>query len=92
MNESICHKVHLCGRVQGVAFRHYTKQTADRLGITGWVRNCPDGSVEAVICGGHEQLAQMQAWLSEGPALAEVTSMQVSDTPAATFDNFDIRY
>ncbi len=92
MSESICHKVHLCGRVQGVAFRHYTQQTANRLGITGWVRNCPDGSVEAVICGNPEQLSQMQAWLSEGPALAEVTSMQAHEIQPQHFTGFEIRY
>jgi len=68
------------GRVQGVCFRHYTQQTANRLGINGWVRNCPDGAVEALIHGPDEAVKQMTAWLRHGPSSAVVSRVQV--TPA----------
>jgi len=68
------------GRVQGVCFRHYTQQTANRLGINGWVRNCSDGAVEALIHGPDEAVKQMVAWLRHGPSSAVVSRIQT--TPA----------
>ena len=62
-----CELVRICGDVQGVCFRHYAKREAERLGISGWVKNVSDGSVEALICGGDGQLAAMREWLSRGP-------------------------
>lgn len=71
------YKVHVEGRVQGVGFRYYTEKEAKRLGITGWVRNCADGSVEAMICGSEEQVNAMLTWLRHGPSSAEVTQTLV---------------
>lgn len=62
------------GRVQGVGFRISTLMQAERLGIAGTVRNLTDGSVEADIEGSPEPLAQMVAWLREGPPSARVDS------------------
>lgn len=73
-----CLLVRIEGRVQGVCFRHYTREEARRLGIGGWVRNCPDGSVEALICG--DRVEAMLAWLQHGPAAADVT--KIVTTPA----------
>lgn len=67
-----CELVRIRGDVQGVCFRHYTKREAERLGISGWVKNVSDGSVEALICGSEPQLATMREWLSHGPPSAEV--------------------
>ncbi|MES0371348.1 MAG: acylphosphatase [Mariprofundaceae bacterium] len=65
------------GRVQGVGFRYYTEQEANRLGIHGWVRNCSDNSVEALICGPEPQLNTMLAWLKHGPPSAVVTQTHI---------------
>ena len=78
-------RVRVEGRVQGVGFRYYTEKEANRLGISGWVRNCADGSVEAVICGSEEQVNAMLTWLKHGPSSAEVTQTIVT---AADSDPF----
>ncbi len=71
-----CEKVWIRGRVQGVCFRYYAQMEAERLGIRGWVRNLPDGSVAALICGDEKQLAAMRAWLSHGPPMAQVEEIR----------------
>ena len=84
-----CLLLRVSGRVQGVCFRLYAKQEAERLGITGWVRNMADGSVAAMICGDGSQLAAMQAWMARGPSMAHVEDMQAKavedDDPPASF-------
>ena len=69
-------KIH--GRVQGVFYRQSTKETAVRLGLTGWVRNCPDGSVEAVFEGEKPAVDQAVEWSRQGPPAARVTDVVVS--------------
>jgi len=92
MNNKSLH-IQVAGRVQGVAFRHYTKIQADQLGVTGWVRNRPDGSVEAVISGTERQLEDMVAWLHSGPPAAVVNAVQVTETAEPDIQQmFDIRY
>ncbi|MDX1518845.1 MAG: acylphosphatase, partial [Gammaproteobacteria bacterium] len=54
------------GRVQGVCYRMYTVDRAEKLGLTGWVRNLPDGDVEVYACGPKEQLEALHQWLHEG--------------------------
>ena len=66
------------GRVQGVFYRQSTKETAVRLGLTGWVRNCPDGSVEAVFEGEKPAVDQAVEWCRKGPPSARVTDVVVS--------------
>ena len=61
------------GRVQGVGFRFFAQHEADRLGITGYVRNLPDGRVEVVATGSHEQLAQFRSQLEKGPRFSSVS-------------------
>lgn len=88
-----CLLVRVQGRVQGVCFRHYTREEAIRLGITGWVRNCSDGSVEVLICGSDEQLEAMLAWLNHGPELASVTQLDAKPAAAEPLPTaFEIRY
>jgi len=72
-----CLRVRVTGRVQGVFFRESTRREATRLGVTGWVRNCPDGSVEALICGDDARLAIMRAWLAHGPPTARVDGIEI---------------
>ncbi|MFC6673613.1 acylphosphatase [Marinobacterium aestuariivivens] len=63
---TIAVEVRLSGRVQGVSFRHYTRQQALLEGLQGWVCNCSDGTVAAWIQGEAEAVARMQRWLEEG--------------------------
>lgn len=81
------------GRVQGVSFRQSTKDEADRLGVKGWVRNLPDGAVEAVLEGEPEAVEALVAWCHRGPRLAEVLRV-VREEQAATgmFSGFDVLF
>lgn len=65
------------GRVQGVFYRQSTMETANRLGLTGWARNCPDGSVEAVFEGDKAVVDQAIEWCRQGPPAARVTDVSV---------------
>jgi acylphosphatase len=69
-------KIH--GRVQGVFYRQSTKETAVRFGLTGWVRNCPDGSVEAVFEGDKATVDQAIEWCRQGPPASRVADVVVS--------------
>ncbi len=81
------------GMVQGVSFRAYTQRQAVRLGLTGWVRNLPDGSVEVLAEGEADRLAELLDWLHDGPPSAEVTGVQASwEAASGEFDQFRIRY
>lgn len=72
------------GRVQGVSYRQSMVREARRLGLNGWVRNCRDGTVEALISGTDEMLAAMLVWARRGPALARVDHVAVAlPDPAA---------
>jgi acylphosphatase len=65
------------GRVQGVFFRAETRDRARSLGLSGWVRNVPDGSVEAVFEGERERIESILDWCRRGPGLAEVDDVDV---------------
>jgi acylphosphatase len=81
------------GRVQGVWFRQSTKEEADRLGVTGWVRNLPDRSVEAVFEGEKKKVEEIVGWCHRGPAGADVSSVDVSWEPYRhESGHFEIRY
>lgn len=67
------------GRVQGVFFRESMCRKAREFGVTGWVRNCGDGSVEAVVQGTSEAVAAMLAWAQKGPERARVERTETSD-------------
>lgn len=69
------------GTVQGVFFRASAESEASRLGVTGWVRNRSDGTVEMVVEGDDEAVGQMVAWARRGPERAEVTAVDVEDHP-----------
>ena len=81
------------GRVQGVGFRQFTVQQAAGLGITGWVRNLPDGRVEAVADGSPEALAAFLRLLERGPRLARVDKVTStsSDLTQSEFISFEFR-
>ncbi len=69
--------VWISGRVQGVFFRAHTKEVAEKLGLTGWVRNLPDGRVEAVFEGEEEAVKEAIEWCKRGPPLARVEKVEV---------------
>lgn len=69
------------GTVQGVCFRHYTRQTAQRLGLAGWVRNRPDGTVQVLAEGEREALEGLLGFLHQGPEAARVQQVQVEWLP-----------
>jgi len=70
------------GRVQGVGFREACVEEAESLGLTGWVRNRTDGSVEALLQGRPEQIARMREWLGRGPPMAVVRELALSPAPS----------
>ena len=73
------HRVHLkiSGRVQGVYYRASALQEAQSLGLTGWVMNCADGSVEALAEGEKQKLERLIAWCHQGPEGARVSQVEV---------------
>jgi acylphosphatase len=75
--ESVARRVVVSGVVQGVGFRHHTKLRARELGLSGWVRNRPDGNVEAWIEGPEETVGAMIEWLRRGPGSARVEDVAV---------------
>ncbi len=84
--------VYVSGMVQGVSFRYYTMQAAAHLSITGWVRNLPDGRVEAVFEGEQEDLDRMLAWCREGPRSARVEQVEILPQAwTGEFESFRIR-
>jgi acylphosphatase len=84
--------VKVTGRVQGVAFRWYAVQEAERLGVRGWVRNEPDESVAAHLEGDDEAVAAMVAWCRRGPSSAVVRDVAVTDARPTGAASFNIRY
>jgi acylphosphatase len=79
----------ISGRVQGVWFRESMRQEALSLGATGWVRNLPDGRVEAVVCGNETTLKSMLEWARKGPPLAQVAGIEIAETPSKAFSSFE---
>ena len=91
MNHTIHCRIH--GLVQGVSFRYYTQKKAQDLDLIGWVRNCPDGTVEVFAAGPEAAIEQMKLFLSEGSPMARVDKVEpLSTTETNTVpDEFIIR-
>lgn len=70
--------VFVVGRVQGVGYRASTRAMAERLGLRGWVKNLPDGRVEALFEGSQESIEAMLRWCHVGPPAADVQRVQVT--------------
>jgi acylphosphatase len=83
--------VQVRGLVQGIGYREACIRQAQALGVTGWVRNRLDGSVEVMLQGSPEQLAEMCTWLSEGMSAALVDELEVTEVqpPFTRFDYFE---
>ena len=80
----------ILGRVQGVGFRESMRREAERRGVTGWVRNCVNGSVEAVLQGEEEAVNTLLAWARTGPSLARVDHIALAGAEGQ-FDVFETR-
>ncbi|HYU69503.1 MAG TPA: acylphosphatase [Burkholderiales bacterium] len=80
----------ISGRVQGVGFRYSMADEAERLGVTGWVRNRRDGTVEAVVDGAADAVDTLVAWARRGPLSARVSEVQVTEV-AGSFERFEMR-
>ncbi|PXF57509.1 MAG: acylphosphatase [Candidatus Methanogaster sp.] len=84
------------GRVQGVGFRYFTVRCANDLGLCGWVRNLPDGSVETAIQGQGEKIEEMIRRLRQGPVAANVSGLEIeeieSESGSAELSGFAMRF
>lgn len=78
------------GRVQGVGYRFFAERTARELGVRGWVRNLPDGSVETVAEGEEGAILRFFERLREGPRGAQVEALAEEERPPAGFSRFEI--
>ena len=87
MVEQACHVI-ISGRVQGVWFRGWTKQQAAKHGLTGWVRNRSDGSVEAIFQGRAEDVQSMLNHCRVGPPMADVVDVDCESISPENFSNF----
>jgi acylphosphatase len=81
------------GQVQGVGFRWFVHRHAARLRLSGWAQNLPDGRVEVVAAGPDEAIEELEAVLRQGPSLAAVAALEITDLPPDTVgrSGFDIR-
>lgn len=81
------------GKVQGVAFRHFTREKAKALGLVGWVRNLQDGTVELIYQGEGEAVAAMTGWLWTGSPFAKVDAVETATLDQCeTFADFVVRH
>lgn len=83
--------VRVTGRVQGVFFRARTREEAQRLGVTGWVRNEPDGSVRVHVEGEPQAVEALVAWCHHGPPRARVEDVRTQPAEVAGAAHFTVR-
>ena len=93
MEEYVRAHVVIHGRVQGVFFRMETARAAKKSGVSGWVRNRPDGSVEAIFEGDRARVDQILKWCKKGPPLSDVKHLDVKWEPATReYKGFEIAH
>ncbi len=91
--EKVRAHVFIEGQVQGVFFRANTREEANLLGLTGWVRNCWDGRVEAVFEGEREKVEKVISWCKKGPPGALVENVEINwEQATSEYDTFSIEY
>lgn len=81
----------ISGKVQGVWFRAFVKEQADKLGISGFARNLPDGRVEVMAAGDRERLSIFQECLKKGPELAKVTDVACEELTWQAYQGFEVK-
>lgn len=87
-----CHII-VAGVVQGVFYRAHTEDMARKLGLTGWVRNLPDGSVEVIAEGEESALEEFTKWCRRGPPSAIVSEVKTNfSKPTGEFNSFKIKF
>ena len=88
----IARRLVITGRVQGVGFRYFTQDAAAREGVTGWVRNRADGSVEAYLEGESDSVTRVERAIRRGPPGARVEAVQAdAEEPSAAYSDFAVR-
>ncbi len=93
MEDNVRAHAFIAGRVQGVAFRWETQRVAARHQVYGWVRNLPDGRVEAVFEGPRPQVSAVLDWCRQGPAIARVDEVDIQwEEFKGEFEDFSITY
>ena len=88
----IARRVRVTGRVQGVFFRGWTREEARSLGLSGWVRNCADGSVEAHLEGPAGDIDELIDAIREGPPDAQVNRVDVEESDPEGLSGFEVRH
>jgi acylphosphatase len=78
------------GQVQGVYFRASAQEVANAMGLTGWVRNTPEGNVEAVATGDEHSLREFGAWCRQGPPAAIVSEVEIKHLPEQAYADFSV--
>lgn len=86
-----CLRCLVSGRVQGVYYRASTQRRAEALGLTGWVRNLPDGRVELVAMGPERALEELREWLWQGPPQARVAEVRCERAEHVPLPRFEVR-
>ena len=84
--------VRITGTVQMVSFRYYTKSEADLLGLNGWIKNNPDGSVEAVFEGEEDNIKKIIEFCKKGPSSATIKSADIKEETPENLNGFGIRF
>lgn len=91
MSDAVRKRVTVHGRVQGVFFRDSTRERAEADGVAGWVRNMPDGTVQAVLEGEAEAVQRVLRFMQTGPSHADVEDMDVEDEEPEGLSGFSTR-
>ena len=92
MSETARAHIFVEGKVQGVFFREKTRKKAEEIEVTGWVKNLPDGRVEAVFEGGKEKVQNLIEWSKRGPFFAKVDNVEIHwEEYQGEFKNFEVR-
>jgi acylphosphatase len=91
VSEPVAKRVVVHGSVQGVFFRDTTRRRAESRGVAGWVRNCSDGTVEALFEGDAEAVDALVAFAGEGPRGAQVERVEVQDARPEGLSGFEVR-
>ena len=84
--------VRIAGTVQMVSFRYYTKYEADLLGLNGWVKNNPDGKVEAVFEGEEDKIKKITEFCKKGPSSATIEDVKITEETPENIKGFGIRF
>ncbi len=78
------------GKVQGVFFRATAKKIADKLNVTGWIKNRKDDNVEAMVTGSQQQLEEFINWCRKGPEKAAVEDVIITNQQETSFNDFEV--